>query len=190
MRILIVERYPFKGIKNNFIDSLLYQDFLEIDENPHPDEPDSGNEADKQPEEDECLWKINPLVMSIDKLDFNTTANVKDEWFINENQNLAYFSAFAFDTVPSDTSTDIDIGFWSVMNALTSLHAPTKSSLMVREEIRDELKALFEVPTKLEGPKPILFGRIKSESIAYESSGGNSESPQFFHYEQNSRHMM
>ena len=46
--------------------------------------------------------------MSIDKLDINTTANVEGEWFINENLDLAYFSAFAFDSIPSDTSTDID----------------------------------------------------------------------------------
>jgi len=35
--------------------------------------------------------------MSIDKLDINTTANVEGEWFINENLDLAYFSAFASD---------------------------------------------------------------------------------------------
>ena len=29
--------------------------------------------------------------MSIDKLNFNTTANVEGEWFINENLNLTYF---------------------------------------------------------------------------------------------------
>jgi len=27
--------------------------------------------------EEKCLWEINPLVTSVDKLDFNTTANVK-----------------------------------------------------------------------------------------------------------------
>ena len=60
-RTLIAERYPFKGVENYFTDSLLYQDSLETDENPHPEEPDSGNEADMESEEDECLWEINPL---------------------------------------------------------------------------------------------------------------------------------
>ena len=34
VRILIVERHPFKGVENYFTDSLLYQDSLEIGENP------------------------------------------------------------------------------------------------------------------------------------------------------------
>jgi len=29
--------------------------------------------------EEEYLWEINPLVTSVDKLDFNTTANVEGE---------------------------------------------------------------------------------------------------------------
>jgi len=29
--------------------------------------------------------------MSIDTPNFNTTTNVEDEWFINENLDLAYF---------------------------------------------------------------------------------------------------
>jgi len=47
--------------------------------------------------------------MSIDKLNFNTTANVEDEWCINEDLDLVYFSAFTSDSVPSNTSTDVDI---------------------------------------------------------------------------------
>ena len=55
MRTLIAERHPFKGVENYFTDSLLYQDSLEADENPHPEEPDYGSEADTKPEEEECL---------------------------------------------------------------------------------------------------------------------------------------
>jgi len=72
-----------------------------LNENPYPKEPDSGKETDTEPEEDECLWEINPLVTNIDKLDLDTTANVEDERFINEDLDLAYLSAFASDTVPS-----------------------------------------------------------------------------------------
>jgi len=37
---------------------------------------DSGNEADVEPEvEKECLWELNQLVTSINKLDVNNTAN-------------------------------------------------------------------------------------------------------------------
>ena len=55
VRILIAERHPFKGVENYLTDSLIYQDSLEADENPHPEEPDSGNKADMEPEEEECL---------------------------------------------------------------------------------------------------------------------------------------
>jgi len=76
VRILITERHLFKGAENYFTDFLLYQDSLEVDKNSHSEEPDSGNEANTELEEDECLWEINHLVTSIDKLDFDTTANV------------------------------------------------------------------------------------------------------------------
>jgi len=48
---------------------------------------------------------------------------------------------------------------------------------MVYKKIRGTLKATFEIPVQREGQKPILFGRVESEPIACESSGGNSESP-------------
>ena len=76
------------------------------------------------------------------------------------------------------------------MNALTSLHAPTKSSLLVREKIGDAQDAFFEVPAKRRGQKLILFERLETGPVACESSGGDSESPQFLHYGQKSRHMM
>jgi len=163
---LISERYPFKGVENYFTSSFLYQDSLEAEENPHQEELDSGNEADTKPEEDEWLWEINLLVTSIGKLGSNTTTNFKGEWFINEDLDLAYFSAFALNFVPLDTSTDMDNNPWSAMNALTSLHAPTKSSLLACEKIGSTHDALFEVPAKQKGKKPILFGQIETEPIA------------------------
>jgi len=37
------------GVENFFTDSLLYQDSLKVVENPSPEDPDSGNEADAEP---------------------------------------------------------------------------------------------------------------------------------------------
>ena len=45
VRTVIAERHSFKGAENYFTDSLLYPDSLEMNENPQPEEPDSGNEA-------------------------------------------------------------------------------------------------------------------------------------------------
>ena len=85
-----------QGVKNYITDSLLYQDSLEINENPQPEEPDSGNEADIEPEaEEECLCELNPFVTSINKLDINNTANDAGEWYINEELDVAYLSVFA-----------------------------------------------------------------------------------------------
>ena len=110
--------------------------------------------------------------MSIDKLDFNTTANVEGEWFINENLDLAYFFAFASDSVPSSTSTDTNSDPWSVIDALTLLQVPIESSLMVREKTDDACKVFFKVPAKRKGQTPILFEKIESEPIACENSEG------------------
>ena len=107
-----------------------------MNENPQPEEPDSGNETDIELEaEEECLWELNPFVTSINKLDINNTANNVGEWHINEELDLAYFSVFASDYVPSDISTDVDDDPWSAIGALTSLHVPVRSSLMAYQGI-------------------------------------------------------
>ena len=73
VRTLIAKRHPFKGVENYFTDSLLYQDSLKTNENLQPEEPDSSNEADTEPEKEECMWQLDPLVTSIKKLDVNNT---------------------------------------------------------------------------------------------------------------------
>ena len=83
------------------------------------------------------MWELNPLVMSINKLDVNNTANDIDEWYINEELDLAYFSMFASDSVPSDTSTGVDDNPWSAIDALTSLHVSVRSSLTVIQSVSD-----------------------------------------------------
>ena len=76
VRTLIAKRHPFKGVENYFTGSLMYQDSVETNEIPQPEEPDFGNEADTEPEKEECMWELDPLVTSIDKLDVNNTADV------------------------------------------------------------------------------------------------------------------
>ena len=52
-----------------------------MNENPQPEEPDFGNEANIELEaEKECLWELSPVVMSINKLDVNNTANDVGDW--------------------------------------------------------------------------------------------------------------
>ena len=121
VRILIAEEHSFKGVENYYTNSLLYQDSLEAAEDPSPEDSDSGNETNTELEpEEEYLWKLNQLVTSVDKLDFNNINNVEGEWYINENLDFAYLSALAFDSVLSDTSMDIDSDPLSAIDALTS----------------------------------------------------------------------
>ena len=54
------------------------------------------------------MWELDPLETSINKLDVNNTADDVGGWYINKELNLAYFSVFASNSVPSDTSTEVD----------------------------------------------------------------------------------
>jgi len=56
VQTLIADRHPFNRVENYFTDSLLYQDSLETSENPQPEEPDSANEADTEPEAEEDFF--------------------------------------------------------------------------------------------------------------------------------------
>ena len=149
-----------------------------MNENPQPEEPNSGDEADTEPEaEEECIWELNSLVTSINKLDVNNTADDVGEWCINEELNLTYFSEFVSDSVPSDTSTDVDNDPWSAIDALTSLHVPMRLSLTVYQDVSDAQRSLFMVPVRRKGQRPILFGRVESKSMTRESSESDNESP-------------
>ena len=56
VRTLITKKHLLKGVEKYFTDSLLCQDSLETAENPSLEDPDSGNDADTEPEpEEECL---------------------------------------------------------------------------------------------------------------------------------------
>jgi len=88
--------------------------------------------------------------MSIDKLDFNNTVNDVGEWFINEDLDLAYFSVLASDSVPLVlVGTDSDP--ISAIHVLTSLHAPIRSSFMMRERENDAHGVFFKVSVKYKG---------------------------------------
>jgi len=162
-----------------------------MNENPQPEEPDSGNEADVEPEaEKECLWELNPLVTNINKLDVNNTVNDVGEWYINKELDLAYLSAFASDSVSSDISTNVGDDPWSAIDALILLQVPVRSSLTVYHDVSDAQGSLFKVPARRKGPRLILFGRVESKSITREDSESENEPPQFSHYEPNVLRMM
>ena len=71
------------------------------------------------------------------------------------------------------------------MGALTSLHVPVKSSFETCQNAGDAQKAVFMVPARRKGQRPILFGRVESEPMSREESEDEEEPPQFGHYEPN-----
>ena len=88
---------------------------------------------------------------------------------------------FASDSLSSDTSTDVGDDPWSAIDALTSLHVPVRSSLIVYQDANEAHGSLFMIPAKHKDQKPILFGRIKSELMPQEDSESEIEPPQFAH---------
>ena len=93
----------------------------------------------------------------INKLNVNNIANDVGEWYINKELNLAYFFVFASNSAPSDTSTDVDDDLWSAIDALTSLHAPMRSSLTAYQSVSEVQGTFFEVPARRKDQKLILF---------------------------------
>jgi len=137
------------------------------------------------------VWELEPPVTGINKPDVdNTSADDIGGWYINEELDLAYFSVFASDSVPSDTSTDVDDDLWSAMDALTSLHVPVKSSFKTCRNVGDAQESIFMVPARRKGQRPILFGRIESKPMTHEESESEQESPQFGHYDPKALRMM
>jgi len=51
IRTIFTEVQPFKGVKNYFTDTLLYQEDIEPLKQSLPDDLDSGNKADSESEE-------------------------------------------------------------------------------------------------------------------------------------------
>ena len=111
----------------------------------------------------------------VNKLDANNTINDVGEWYINKELDLIYFSVFASDPVPSDTSTDVDDDPWSAIDAMTPLHVPVRSSLTVYQGVSDAQETFFEVPAGRKDQKLILFRRVEFKPTTCEDSESETE---------------
>jgi len=82
---------PFKGVKNYFIDSLLYHENNEPVKEPLPDDINSGNEADSESEEDApATFSMKPIIAYLDDPDCNNHVKNEGEWVLNENIAFNY----------------------------------------------------------------------------------------------------
>ena len=81
IRTVFAEVQQFKGMKNYFTDSLLYQEDIESLKQSLPDDIDSGNEADSKSEEDApTTISIESIVTYLNDYDCNSQAENEGEW--------------------------------------------------------------------------------------------------------------
>ena len=70
---MFVEKQPFKGVKNYFTDTLLYQEVGETSKESLPDNDDSGNETDSESEADmPAILVSEPIIACFNNLQCNT----------------------------------------------------------------------------------------------------------------------
>jgi len=78
VRTLIVEKHPFKGERITLLTPSSIKILLSLLRTQLQKTMIMTTNIEPEPEE-EYLWEINPLIMSVDTLDFNNTANVEGE---------------------------------------------------------------------------------------------------------------
>ena len=135
---------PFKGVKNYFTDSLLYQENSKIVKKLLPEDIDNDNEADSESGDDPTTtFDVEPIVAYFDNLDCNNSAEADDEWVLNENVNFDY--SLCLDDV----------------NSLVDMSRLRMSLSMLKAymQVKDNDESVFVVPSLKEDQLPIIFGR-------------------------------
>jgi len=86
VRAVFAENQPFKGVKNYFIDALLYQKANKVAKESLLKDDDSDNEADSEPEEDTpATFAFKLIVAYFNDPECNNPIEDDGEWVINEN---------------------------------------------------------------------------------------------------------
>lgn len=156
VQMLVADRHPFKGVKNYFTNSVLYQHLIKtgLDK----EEPDSGNEADEVLELDNDFpWELDLSIIDQATLDVIDTTFGEDEWCLNEIEELAYLSACASDSICNDTCTGTilsesveiegDNVIWSAIDEFSPSQTPVKTSFLSKNWVYDMEGAFFKAPT-------------------------------------------
>lgn len=172
-----------QSCQNYFTDFLLYQDPMETDW--EPKDPNSGNETDAELESDEdCPWELDLSVIGQNNLDVNDTAFDDSMRYINENLELAYLFACAFDSVPSNTTTHVDDEtneyICSAIYVLPSLQVLIKSSFLTDDRIHDVQGNFFKGHAWRKHQKPFIFGRFETEQRVQEVFEVKDKPSKFF----------
>jgi len=153
VKTVFAEKQPFNGVENYFTDPLLY---TETTEEPLPDEPDSSNEADFEPENDACYFYLRANCSLLGDSACNNNVDEDDgEWVLNEDVSFEYFCCL---DVPETTYSN-------------SLYMPISTTMKTCTYIKDGDGAIFIVPLSQEDQSLIIFDRIYSLISTFVASG-------------------
>ena len=146
VRTIFAEKQPFKGVENYFTEAFLYQEANKIAKKSLPEDINSGNEADSEPEEDTpATFTFKPIVAYLNDPECNNPTEDDGEWVINENITFDY-------PVSADLFKSVDD---------TSLHMPLSMLSMTSTPIENGKESVFVVPSSKRNQSPIVFDRIQ-----------------------------
>jgi len=164
----------FKGVKNYFMDSLLYQEDIKPLKQSLPDDVDGGNEADSESEEDaSATISVEPIVAYLDDFDCNNSVENESEWVLNEN------IAFDYSLCLEDVSANV-----------RSLHMPLPISKIAYMHIQDNEGFVFIIRPGKRDQLLIEFGRGRAQALTSRESHDDLKLPQFFHYARSAHSMI
>jgi len=125
--MVFAEVQPFKGVKNYFTDSLLYQENIEQLKQSLLDDLDSGKEADSESEEDmPATISVEPIIAYLDGFDCNNLAENEGEWVLNKNIAFDYFLCL------EDVSVNVRASHMSLpISKMACMHIQDKGSVFI-----------------------------------------------------------
>ena len=145
VRTVFAKMQPFKGVKNYFTDSLVYQENGKIVKKSLP----CRNKVDPESElgEDPTTFDEEPIVAYFNDIDFNNFAKNDGEWVLNENINFDY--SLYFD------------GVYDHVN-MSPLYMPPPM-LTACMHVKDKDGSVFIVSSSKNDQSPIIWQSLTSD---------------------------
>jgi len=146
VRTVFAEKQPFKGVENYFTDALLYQEANKVVKEPLPEDVDSGNEADSEPEENTpATFSFKPIVAYLNDPECNNPTENDGEWVINESITFNYHVSIDLFKYVDDTSLHMPLSMLSITSTL----------------VENGEGSVFVVPPSNKNQSLIVFGKVQ-----------------------------
>jgi len=143
---VFAEKQPFKGVENYFTNALLYQEANKVTKESLPEDVNSGNEADSEPEENmPATFAFKPIVVYLNDPKCNNPIEDDGEWVINESITFDYHASVDLFKSADDTS----------------LHMPLSMLSMTSTPVENSEGFVFVVPPSKKNQSLKVFGRVQ-----------------------------